>query len=492
MPVQGRPLSSSTIPVGPRGAGFHPPPATPSRQPQPAVLACGMASIVIIEDEKILGRQLRNALATAGHELTLAVSGEAGLKAFDSAEPDLALIDLRLPDQSGLDLITTIRDRFPEVMLIMMTAYGSVSTAVEAMRRGASDYLQKPLDLEDVRQRVELALSRGRTERELEYHRTRAASTPDEVVGSDTRIHAIFEQIDNLASANLEPGRRPTILLTGETGTGKGLVARAIHEALGAGPFIELNCTGLPSSLVEEELFGHERGSFTGAVGSRTGLFEAADGGAIFLDEIGHLEMGVQAKFLKVIEEKRVRRLGASRERALDVHVLAATNRVLSEAVDEGEFRADLFHRLAVLNFEIPPLRDRTADIPLLAGRFCREVGQQYQRSNVRIEDSAMRLLRQYPWPGNVRELRNIIERSILLSRTDSITEDILAPMLLGTKRPKNEFALPEGGIHLAELEANLITQALARAKDNRTQAARLLGLTRDQLRYRMEKFGVS
>lgn len=452
-----------------------------------------MASIVVVEDEKILGRQLRNALASAGHEITLASSGREALDAFTAAEPDLALIDLRLPDQSGLDLLTTLRERAPEVVVLMMTAYGSVADAVEAMRRGASDYLPKPLDLEELRLTIELSLARGRNNRELAYHRMRVATASDQIIGKDSRVQDIFSQIANLASAELAPGRRPTILLTGETGTGKGLMARAIHEALGAGPFIELNCTGLPSSLVEEELFGHERGSFTGAVGSRPGLFEAADGGAIFLDEIGHLETGVQAKFLKVIEEKRVRRIGASRERTLDVHVVAATNRVLSEAVAAGDFRADLFHRLAVLSFEIPPLRDRTDDIPLIAAHLCKEIGQQYQRSNVEIDEEGMRLLRQYPWPGNVREMRNIIERAILLSRSASIGSDTLAPMLRPAKAPEETkgFDLPDGGIHLAELEAELIKQALEREQDNRTRAAKLLGLTRDQLRYRMEKFGL-
>jgi len=453
-----------------------------------------MASIVVVEDEVILGRQLRNALTSAGHEIALATSGQEALEALTTAEPDLALVDLRLPDQSGLDLLNAMRARAPGLIVLMMTAHGSISDAVEAMRRGASDYLQKPLDLEELRLTINLSLARGRSERELAYHRMRAASESARIIGEDARVKAIFAQIANLASVELAPARRPTILLTGETGTGKGLMARAIHEALGPGPFIELNCTGLPSSLVEEELFGHERGSFTGAVGSRPGLFEAADGGAIFLDEIGHLEQGIQAKFLKVIEEKRVRRLGATRERAIDVHVIAATNRVLSEAVNEGDFRADLFHRLAVLSFEIPPLRERKSDIPLLAQHFCQEIGHQYQRFDAEIDASGIDLLQHYPWPGNVRELRNIIERAILLSPSASIHRDTLALILMPGSAPEEtrHFHLPEGGVELAELEVELIKQALERAQDNRTRAAKLLGLTRDQLRYRLEKFGLA
>jgi len=347
-----------------------------------------MASLLVVEDEALLGRQLHRALTGAGHDVTLAMSGAEALEALGAVEPDLVLLDLRLPDQSGLDVLTQLLQRAPDLPVLMMTAYGSVADVVEAMRRGAADYLPKPLDLDELRLIIERTLTRGRRERELAYHRQRVASARDQVIGQDARVLALFDQIMSLAKAELDPGRRPTILLTGETGTGKGLVARAVHEALGAGPFIELNCTGLPSSLVEEELFGHERGSFTGATGSRPGLFEAAEGGAIFLDEIGHLELGIQAKFLKVIEEKRVRRLGASRERTLDVHVIAATNRDVEAAVAEGDFRADLFHRLAVLSFEMPPLRERVDDILLLARHFCREIGQQYRRPALEIGEA--------------------------------------------------------------------------------------------------------
>lgn len=453
-----------------------------------------MASILVVEDETLLGRQLDRALTGAGHDVTVATSGTEALEGLAAIEPDLVLLDLRLPDQSGLDVLTQLLQRAPELAVLMMTAYGSVADVVEAMRRGAADYLPKPLDLDELRLTIERTLTRRRRERELAYHRQRVASARDQVIGDDPRVHALFDQITSLAKAELDPGRRPTILLTGETGTGKGLVARAIHEALGAGPFIELNCTGLPSSLVEEELFGHERGSFTGATGSRPGLFEAAEGGAIFLDEIGHLELGVQAKFLKVIEEKRVRRLGASRERKLDVHVIAATNRDVSAAVAEGDFRADLFHRLAVLSFEMPPLRERVDDIVLLARHFCAEIGKQYRRPELGITGDAEQLFQQYPWPGNVRELRNIIERAVLLSTSTKLGVEIFGPMLQlgGAVTIGENFTLPPGGVQLADLEADLIAQALERAASNRTQAAKLLGLTRDQLRYRMEKFQIS
>jgi len=452
-----------------------------------------MATILVVEDESLLARQIQRALTSAGHEATVAGSGSEALKSLAAIEPDLVLLDLRLPDQSGLDLLPQLIERSPELSVLMMTAYGSVSDAVEAMRRGATDYLPKPLDLDELRLTVDRALARRRTDRELAYHRQKLSSARDNVIGEDPRIEAIFDQIQNLAKADFSPGRRPTILLTGETGTGKGLIARAIHEALGSGPFIEVNCTGLPSTLVEEELFGHERGSFTGATGSRPGLFEAAEGGAIFLDEIGHLEMAVQAKFLKVIEDKRVRRLGASRERELDVHVIAATNLAMEEAVTAGQFRADLFHRLAVLSFEIPPLRERSGDLLRLARHFCSQIGLEYRRPRLALTEDAEAMLCTYAWPGNVRELRNIIERAVLITGSDILGVEIIGPMLQlsGDSAAGKDYTLPQAGVDLAVLEADLIGQALERAGSNRTQAARLLGLTRDQLRYRMEKFEI-
>jgi len=282
------------------------------------------------------------------------------------------------------------------------------------------------------------------------------------------------------------------VLLTGETGTGKGVIARALHELLGGGPFIEINCTAMPSELVEAELFGHERGTFTDAKTSRAGLFEAAAGGAIFLDEIGHASQELQAKLLKVIEDKRVRRLGSTRDREVDVHVIAATNRDLQSAVETGEFRSDLLHRLGVLSFEVPPLRARIDDIAALAEHFCGSIGQTYGRA-VTLSADALGELFRYPWPGNVRELRNVIERALLVNPGLEIGAGVFAALLGGSREeppPQTDsFALPEAGIDLAQLERDLIRQALERTEGNRTQAAKLLGLSRDTLRYRLEKF---
>ncbi len=453
-----------------------------------------MPCVVIIEDELVLGRQLCRGLEASGHTVCLARTGAEGLDAVGSVEPDIVLLDLRLPDTSGLEVLPAILELDPALPVVLMTAYGSVDGAVEAMRKGAADYLQKPLDLEELRLTIDRVLSRQIEARELAYHRERVRAEASGVIGSSPQLLKIFEQIERLRSAELPPGRRPAILLTGETGTGKGVVARAIHEILGAGPFIDVNCTAIPAALIEAELFGHERGSFTGAASARTGLFEAAEGGAIFLDEIGHLELNSQTKFLKVIEERRVRRLGATRDRPVDVHVIAATNRDLDEAVAAGDFREDLLYRLRVLSFEIPPLRERVDDVPLLARHFCEDFSRVYGLPTRAPTEEGEALLTAYPWPGNVRELRNVIERAVLLNPDDQLGREIFAELLRSPRKSPggSSFSLPAEGIDLGEIERQFIVQALERAEGNRTQAAELLGLSRDTLRYRLEKFGIS
>jgi DNA-binding NtrC family response regulator len=361
------------------------------------------------------------------------------------------------------------------------------------MRRGAADYLQKPLDLDELRLLVERVVARTRRDRELAYLRRRDRALPEGLVGRDPALLAAFDQVQRIRDAGLPPGKRPAILISGETGTGKGMIARALHEVLGGGPFIELNCTAMPEPLVEAELFGHERGSFTDARAERVGLFEAAAGGTLFLDEVGHASLSTQAKLLKAIEEKRVRRLGSSRDRSVDVHVIAATNRDLDAAVAAREFREDLLHRLRVLAVDVPPLRARPDDLALLARHFAAELGQLYGRRLV-LPDAALAELSRYPWPGNVRELRNVMERAVLLAPGDALDAALFARLL----RPRAEesetdpFRLPEGGVSLESLERDLIRQALERAGGNRTRAAALLGLTRDTLRYRLEKHGIS
>ena len=464
-----------------------------------------MAVILVVDDERLLRVKLQRALESEGHDVRTAETGATGLAAARDEPPDLVLLDLRLPDRSGLDVLSELRAHDPGLPVVLMTAYGSIRDAVEAMRRGASDYLQKPLDVDELSLLVPRILDERRRARELAYLRERERGLPEGIVGSDPALRAIFAQGERLRRSGLAPEKRPTVLLTGETGAGKGVVARGLHDLLGGGPFIEVNCSAIPPTLVEAELFGHERGTFTDARESRPGLVEAAEGGTLFLDEIGDLSAELQAKFLKVIEERRVRRLGSTRDRGVNAHVIAATHRDLDRAVEEGSFRRDLLHRLRVLSFEVPPLRARPDDIALLARHFANELGQQYDSAPRGLTAEALELLRSYPWPGNVRELRNVLERAILLEREDPLGAEVLfrvlgaapgapesAPRSVSPGGRAPALPLPAEGVDLQQLERAWIEQALERTGGNRTRAAALLGLSRDTLRYRLEKHGLS
>ena len=449
-----------------------------------------MATLLIVDDEPVLARELSRSLAAEGHEVRTVATGAEAIEANRARPPDLVLLDLRLPDRSGLEVLRELRGLDPGLPVVLMTAHGSVRDAVKAMREGASDYLAKPLDLDEVGLLVERILAQRRRDRELDYLRDRERQLG--VVGRDHRVLKIFAYAERLRDAHLAPGKRPTMLFRGETGTGKGVLARAVHELLGGGPFIEFNCPALPATLVEAELFGHERGAFTDARSSRPGLFEAAEGGTLFLDEIGELNLEIQAKLMKAIEEKRVRRLGSTSERAVDVHVMAATNRDLETAAAQGSFREDLLHRLRVLEIEVPPLRERLEDLRLLARFFSSELGNQYHAHPVRLSLEAEECLVRYPWPGNVRELRNVIERAVLLEPSDELPARAFAGLVPAAgEGAASPFRLPEGGIDLQAVEKDLLAQALERTGGNRTRAAALLGLTRYAFRYRLEKFGL-
>ena len=456
-----------------------------------------MSSILIVEDELVLGRQIVRFLEPRGFTTRWVRTQRAALESLDGELPDLVLLDIQLKDGSGLEVLGPFRKAAPDLPIFIMTAFGSLQSAVDALRRGATDYLQKPLDLERLTVQIERQLAQQRDRRELQYRRDRDRQPPEGVVGRDPRLLDLFTQARRLAASGLAPRDRPTILLTGETGTGKGLVARALDAILGGKGLIEVNCAAMPGNLMETELFGHERGSFTGASSPRTGLFEAAEGGTLFLDEIGELPLEAQAKLLTVIEDKQVRRLGSNRSRPVDLQILAATNVDLDQAVAEGRFRADLLHRLRVLSFELPPLRDRPEDIPFLLRHFCEELGRRYGRRPRFLSADAEVLLCEYDWPGNVRELKHVVERAVLLESDDEIGLRTVLPLLaVAASDETNDddrwsFRLPDGGIDLGQLERDLLRQALERTGGNRTRAAQLLGLSRDQLRYRIEKHGI-
>jgi DNA-binding NtrC family response regulator len=462
-----------------------------------------MPLVLVVEDEKILGESIGIYLERHGHTAAIARSGEDGLRLAEEASPDVAIVDLWLPGMNGLEVLSRLRAVSPGTEVIMMTAHAAVASAVDAMRRGAFDYLAKPLDLDELRVVVDKALAHVRMNRELSYLKARGAagSSVHQILGDSPKIRALRAEVEHIASLDAGGAGGPTVLLRGETGTGKGLLARAIHyqSPRAAGPFVEINCAAIPSSLLEAELFGYERGAYTDARTAKPGLFESAEGGTLFLDEIGHMDPALQVKLLKAIEDKAVRRLGGLRTKTVQARIVTATNRDLEAAIAEGAFRQDLYFRINVLTVEIPPLRERGADITLLARHFLDQFARQYARPPRSLSPEAEAALLAYAWPGNVRELAHVMERAALLPGGPVVRVEDLgiagsrpasppAPVVVAADgRIQVDFSL--GGIVLEEVERQLIVEALRAAANNKTQAAQLLGISRDTLRYRMEKY---
>ena len=455
-------------------------------------------AVLIVEDEETLAKNLRTYLERHGHEARVAGTAEEALSQLDTFRPDAVLLDFHLPGMNGLDMLARLRAVDRAVKVVMLTGHGSVQLAVDAMKAGAYDFLTKPVALGKLKLLLDKALGEERREGALSYYRKReaAASGLDRLIGASPALRTLKDTIARLLESEraLADVDAPAVLITGETGSGKELVARALHfdGPRGAGPFIELNCSSLPVQLLESELFGHERGAFTDARERKLGLVEAADGGTLFLDEIGDIEPGLQAKLLKVIEEKTVRRLGSVRENRVNVRVITATHRSLETLVREGRFRPDLYYRLRVVHLNVPPLRERGNDVTLLARHFLEVHAARYGRSGLRFAPEAEQVLRSHPWPGNVRELRNVVEQAMLLTQGDVIAPGqlLIAPADRSTGALGREVAeLPDEGIRLEDLERDLVRRALEKTGGNVTRAAKLLGLTRDTLRYRIEKF---
>jgi two-component system response regulator AtoC len=456
-------------------------------------------SVMVVDDEAGLAAAIETFLKRQGAEARAFGTAEAALAALGELAPDVALVDLQLPGMDGLAALAAIKRERPETVVIVMTAHSTVQGAVAAMKQGAFDYVAKPLDLEELWLVVQRAWDAERTRGELAYLRQRAGHSAPvaSLLGGSPAMEEIRQRILQVSAADRLGDAGPTVLVTGETGTGKELAARAIHAAgpRAAGPFVEINCAAIPSALLEGELFGFERGAYTDARTSKPGLFEAADGGTLLLDEIGLLDVTLQAKLLKVIEDRSVRRLGALTPRRVDVRIVAATNRDLEPAVREGTFRADLFYRLRVLTVEMPPLRGRPDDIWLLAQRTLEQVRERYGLGEARWAASAREALVAYPWPGNVRELIHVVERAALLHRGQPLGTEALglgspeAAGPVGVTREGVSVDFSLGPIELESVERSLIEQALRHAGWNRARAAELLGLTRETLRYRIEKF---
>ncbi|CAB4244037.1 Two component, sigma54 specific, transcriptional regulator, Fis family [Methylacidimicrobium sp. AP8] len=455
-------------------------------------------NILLVEDERNLARSIGELLTAQGHEVALAFDGNEGLRQAELSAPDLLLLDARLPGLPGPELLRRARAMHPALPAVVFTAYASVEDAVAVMKLGAFEYLQKPLDLDRLRMLVDRVEETVRLRQELAYYRSLDEPV---LLGESTAIRSLREKIDQLG--RLDGGRGlPTVLLSGETGTGKDVVARLLHHRSSRRneAFLSINCVALPESLVEAELFGYERGAFTGASFAKLGLMEAADKGTLFLDEIGDLPLALQGKLLTAIERKTVRRLGSVRDRKVDPWILAATNRSLESLVREGAFRADLYYRLRVVHLELPPLRERTEDIPLLANHFLRVHGSRYGKGNRTLAPDAVAALQKYPWPGNVRELSHAVEQAVLWSKGEILGAADFAwpgPPAPARREPPRSCEEAIGwllreGLPFSEIEKRLLQQALEATRQNVSQAARQLGMTRDILRYRMEKHGIA
>jgi len=452
------------------------------------------AKILIADDERSLRDYLAIALQREGYEIGKAENGEEALRLLEDEEYDLALVDLRMTGIDGLEVLRRAKRTDPTLVVMMMTAYSTAETAVEAMKQGAFDYLIKPFKTETLKVQVRRALEQRALRRENVWLRREIETKYrfENIVGKSPRMQELFETILQVA------GSRATVLVTGERGTGKELVARAIHfnSPRKGSPFVPLNCSAIPHELMESELFGHVKGAFTGAVASRQGVFELAHGGTLFLDEISEIPLTLQVKLLRVIQEREFRCVGGTKEVRVDVRIISATNRDLTEAAVKGLFRDDLFDRLNVVQLNVPPLRDRAEDIPLLVYHFLQRFSSEVERPIKLVAPEALALLEAYQWPGNVRELENLIERAVTLARSDRIdVADLPESILRSSQHQPAPIELPSGGVSIervvADIERSLLEQALWRTGGVQTKAAELLGCSLRSFRYLVKKYGI-
>ena len=452
--------------------------------------------ILVVDDERSMREMLDIFLGREGYQVTECASGTEALRIMDQKEPfDLVISDINMPGLSGFDLLREIKDKFPDLPVLMITAYGSPDSAVEAMKLGAVDYITKPFRIEEIKARISASVERRRlAEENVELQRLLDSRFGfDNIIGKSAKLKAVFDMIGRLSDMD------STVVISGESGTGKELIARALHHnsPSGTGPFVTVNCGALVETLLESELFGHKKGSFTGAESDRMGLFATASGGTLFLDEITETSSSLQVKLLRAIQEGEIVPVGDTKPVNVDVRIVAATNRDLATEVKEGRFRDDLYYRLNVIHIHVPPLRERIEDIPLLVEHFLKTLAERQDQEVKEVASETMARLMEYSFPGNVRELENIIERGVALSPGNVINLDMLPPEVhKEVELPLSPVDLPDDGIDLDSLmekyEKELIDTALARAGGNRTKAAGILGISFRSLRYRLKKYDSS
>ncbi|MBL7136404.1 MAG: sigma-54-dependent Fis family transcriptional regulator [Candidatus Marinimicrobia bacterium] len=453
-----------------------------------------MASVLIVDDDIGIRATLQEVLEAEGHEVTTLMTAEDALSSLKKDEPDLILLDFKLPGMDGLKFLEHIKDRNSNIPVVMITSHANVSSAVTAMKLGAWDYIEKPFNLDRITLTVQKALDNKHKDEQIAYLQKEKNKHLgfNEIIGKSYQIEDIFKFIRQVANSP-----RTTVLIQGETGTGKELVARAIHynSVRASKPFIEINCSAFQEPLLEAELFGYEAGAFTGAIHRKKGLLELAHQGTFFLDEIGEMNIGLQSKLLKVIEDQSFRRVGGTKEIKVDTRIISATSRDLENKILENTFRQELYYRLNVASITLPPLRERKGDVLLLAEHFLRQYNAEFKKSIKGLSPDAEIMLSEHSWPGNIRELKNTIERAVLFEESNYLSLKSISLYESSVNRKiyndKTEFDIPPGGVSLIEIEKSLIEKALDYTNGNQTRAAKLLKISRETLKYRIKKFRI-
>lgn len=450
--------------------------------------------ILIVDDEENVRRMLATAFSLQGHETHCASDGKAALSLFSETQPDVVLMDIRMPEMDGIDALKVMRTQQPRIPVILMTAYAEVETAVEALRSGAFDYVIKPFDLDELSMVIQRALQLQEMKQEIRnLHKALTTSWQwGHILTNSSRMMDICKDTAKIALS------QANVLISGESGTGKELIARAIHynSKRANGPFIKINCAALPESLLESELFGHEKGAFTGAQTLRQGLFERAHQGTLLLDEIGEMPLVLQAKLLRILQEREFERIGGHQTIRVDIRIVAATNRCLQTMVKEGTFREDLFYRLNVIHLTLPPLRERREDIALLANHFLQKFSSENQRDIIEIDPTAMSILTAWPWPGNIRELSNVIERAVVMNTgavifADDLPDPLRNPVSATTETKPTYSGERNLKEEIKREEKRIILEVLDNQDGNRTRTALMLGISRRALMYKLQEYGI-